>query len=53
MNICCLNDSSKVRLKLGPASHILTTPKASFEPYIFSNIYCIVALFLDTTSASL
>ena len=34
-NFCCLNISSEVRLKLGPARHTSTTPKARPEPYTF------------------
>ena len=32
MNICCLNISSKMHLKLGPARHTRTTPKTLPKP---------------------
>ena len=48
MNIGSLNVISKVNLKLSPARHKHTLPKACPEPCNFFNIYCIVALIFYT-----
>ena len=40
INICCLNVSSMVRLKLGAAAHTLTALKHFLNRTLFSNVYC-------------